>query len=74
MAVEVVEDGEVPRSYSTEKRDIEQVEQVSDTSPPFETLQNREGESVAITWKTWAVIFVCFRFKFTFFQCPTHNI
>lgn len=57
MAAEEV-GNDVQRPLSTEKHDIERVEQVSDYSPTPEVLQNSEGEAVAITWKTWAVIFV----------------
>ena len=48
--------------YLLEKVDIEQVEQVSNVSRP-EILENREGESVTITWKTWAVIFVSAKYN-----------
>jgi hypothetical protein len=60
MAVEEFRPNGHERSLSTEKHDIERVENVSDTYTP-EILQNNEGEAVSITWKTWAVIFVsCF--------------
>ncbi|KAF2790607.1 MFS general substrate transporter [Melanomma pulvis-pyrius CBS 109.77] len=71
MATEEV-GNDVERPLSTEKHDIERVEQVSDYSPSPEILQNSEGESVAITWKTWAVIFVLSStFGLSFWPVPT---
>ena len=67
MAVEQVQD-EVNRPASTEKHDIEKVEQVSDgnsdTHPPGH-LTTLNGESIEITWKTWFVIFVSARLNNT---------
>jgi hypothetical protein len=57
MAVQGVRADGDQRSLSTEKHDIERIENVSKDYTP-ETLQNSEGEAVNITWKTWAVIFV----------------
>ena len=58
MAVEETKADVAQPRYSTEKQDIERIEQVSDISPAPEVLQNAEGESTALTWKTWFVIFV----------------
>ena len=76
MAVEEQTVDEPVRSYSTEKQDIEKIEQVADISPHSGGLQNRDGESVSVTWKTWAVIFVSLspsrsypRFLITFRFC-----
>ena len=57
MAVEETHAGDV-RRYSNEKADIEKVEQISEVSHTPNVLENGLGEAVAITWKTWAVIFV----------------
>ncbi|KAF2653504.1 MFS general substrate transporter [Lophiostoma macrostomum CBS 122681] len=60
------------RSYSTEKQDIEKVEKVTDVTPPSGGLENRDGESVSVTWKTWAVIFVLSStFGLSFWPVPT---
>ena len=48
---------ERPRTYSTDKDNIEKVEQLSDVSPRPD-IPNSAQDTVSITWKTWAVIFV----------------
>lgn len=55
---------------STEKQDIERIEQLSDTN--HQPLQNSEGEVVTITPKTWFVIFVLSStFGLSFWPVPT---
>ncbi|KAH7377328.1 major facilitator superfamily domain-containing protein [Pyrenochaeta sp. MPI-SDFR-AT-0127] len=71
MAVANFQDHD-PRRSSIEKTDIEQIEQVSDTSNPPHGLQNAECETVTITLKTWFVIFVLSStFGLSFWPVPT---
>ena len=57
---------------SIEKNDIEKIEQLPDEATPAHTLQNTEGETVTITWKTWFVIFVLSStFGLSFWPVPT---
>lgn len=72
MAVTDVHDGSQHRS-SIEKHDIEKIEHISgDASPDSHRLQNAEGETVTITWKTWFVIFVLSStFGLSFWPVPT---
>jgi MFS family permease len=73
MAVEdfhVHDDGTV-RPYSTEKHDVEHIDVMPDSPPPT-VLQNDHAEAVAITWKTWFVIFVLSStFGLSFWPVPT---
>ncbi|KAL5402383.1 hypothetical protein PMIN06_002081 [Paraphaeosphaeria minitans] len=58
------------RASSLEKQDVEKIDVVA--SPPPTVLQNGEGESVIITWKTWFVIFVLSStFGLSFWPVPT---
>lgn len=73
MAVTQVPSG-VPsqRPTSLEKQDIEKIEQLSDAPTPSHTLQNADGETVTITWKTWFVIFILSStFGLSFWPVPT---
>ena len=71
MAVEEVTHDSTARSMSLEKTDIEKVE-VIPNSPPPTVLQNSDGESVDITWKTWFVIFILSStFGLSFWPVPT---
>lgn len=58
---------------SLEKADVERIDRVSDASAPQrQGLQNAEGETVTITWKTWFVIFVLSStFGLSFWPVPT---
>lgn len=69
-AEEVTHDGAV-RTSSLEKQDIEKIEIIPDSPPPT-ILQNNDGETVDITWKTWFVIFVLSStFGLSFWPVPT---
>jgi MFS family permease len=71
MAVEEVHHDGAVRSYSTEKHDVEYIDVVPDSPSPT-ALQNADEESVAITWKTWFVIFVLSStFGLSFWPVPT---
>ncbi|KAH7121050.1 fungal trichothecene efflux pump [Dendryphion nanum] len=72
MAVEETKADGLQSRSSIEKQDIERIEQVSDISPAPDALQNAEGESVTLTWKTWFVIFVLSStFGLSFWPVPT---
>ncbi|KAF2006271.1 MFS general substrate transporter [Amniculicola lignicola CBS 123094] len=59
-----------PRNSSTEKHDVEKVEQIETTPPP--TVIPLASDSVEITWKTWFVIFVLSStFGLSFWPVPT---
>lgn len=71
MAVEEVHPDGAVRPYSSEKQDVERIDIIPDSPPPT-VLQNYDGESVAITWKTWFVIFVLSStFGLSFWPVPT---
>jgi MFS family permease len=58
------------RGSSLEKHDVEKIDVVP--SPPSTVLQNNDGESVTITWKTWFVIFILSStFGLSFWPVPT---
>jgi MFS family permease len=58
------------RASSLEKQDVERIDIVA--SPPPTVLQNGDGESVTITWKTWFVIFILSStFGLSFWPVPT---
>jgi len=73
MAVSEVHDGNMPHRSSLEKTDVERIDQVSDApTPTRQPLQNEDGETVTITWKTWFVIFVLSStFGLSFWPVPT---
>lgn len=73
MAVTHMSEGDATyRQPSVEKADIEKIEQLSDVATPPRTLQNQDGETVTITWKTWFVIFVLSStFGLSFWPVPT---
>jgi MFS family permease len=73
MAVTKVHDSDSVHRSSLEKHDIERVERVSDArTPTHQPLQNKDGEAVTITWKTWFVIFVLSStFGLSFWPVPT---
>ncbi|KAK7186722.1 hypothetical protein DPSP01_001075 [Paraphaeosphaeria sporulosa] len=69
MAAEELDNSHV-RASSLEKQDVERIDVVA--SPPPTVLQNGDGESVTITWKTWFVIFILSStFGLSFWPVPT---
>jgi hypothetical protein len=75
MAVTEVHDSDMAHRSSFEKSgtDVERIDQVSDApTPARQPLQNAEGETVTITWKTWFVIFILSStFGLSFWPVPT---
>lgn len=68
---EVAHDG-AHRTSSLSKHSVEKIDVIPASPPSHAALENADGESVAITWKTWFVIFVLSStFGLSFWPVPT---